>query len=333
MRSIESLIKDFHDDWTWLHEVRQYYKLDEAALGDLIAVFFADRARSGSPVQFPGWADALHGASLDEKKKLVMNVRDWTPEMSLLGTMHLEYLGREEYKKPLHTAFLAALDRYAKTRAELGILDFGAGTSSFCQLALYAGYRVHCTLADVDGETLEYADTYYSRRWPGTTKVHVIDIEGQPISKRSRVRIKYKSLLGPFDVVILADVLEHTLDPLGILIHLFTTLPPGGLLFVNYPAGIEGDWHTPEAFSLRKWCYLFLYLTCQRINQYTWRRRALAKTPVVAVFLLANRFLIQRAKAFATQYFIKHGSALAMEVAEKTRRVIYVEDLVRSVRE
>jgi len=332
MYRIERLIEDFHANWDWLREVQQYYKLDDDALGDLIAVFFSDRNRSGLPVQVPSWAEALQDHLLEEKRKSVTKARGWTPDMSLNGIMHLEYLGREEYKKALHIAFLAELDRYTKNHKEPAILDFGAGTSSFCQLALHGGYRVNCAIADVDREVLAYVDAYYSRRWPGTTKFHVIDMEGQPISKRARVRIKYDSLRGPYDIVILTDVLEHTLDPLAILIHLFLQLSAGGLIFVNYPAEIAGDWHTPEAFFLRKWCYLFLLMTCKRTNRFTWQRRSLPSIPVTTGFLLTNQFLIQRARAFATRYFIAHGSDLVAEVERKARRVVLVKDLLTSVR-
>jgi 2-polyprenyl-3-methyl-5-hydroxy-6-metoxy-1,4-benzoquinol methylase len=331
MRPKHELIADFHDDWGWLHEVQKFYNLDDEALGDLIGVFFAERNRSGLPVAVPDWTNVLQGDLLEERKKSIIAARGWAPDMSLNGTMHLEYLGRDEYKKDLHSIFLSALDAYTGTNKEPRILDFGSGTSSFCQVALYAGYHVTCVLADVDKEVLEYTDAYYARRWPGTTTVHAIEIEGRPISKRARVRVKYKALQGPYDVIILADVLEHTLDPLAILIHLFSQLTPRGLLFVNYPAEIEGDWHTPEAYFLRKWCYRFLRITCEQIDHCTWRRRPLPAAPVTAAFLVANHFLIRRARTFATRYFKEHGLEIVEEIERKARRVVRVDDLLASV--
>jgi hypothetical protein len=52
---------------------------------------------------------------------------------------------------------------------------------------------------------------------------------------------------------------------------------------------------------------------------------------VTAAFLVANHFLIRRARTFATRYFREHGLELVREIERKARRVVQVDDLLASV--
>jgi hypothetical protein len=208
------------------------------------------------------------------------------------------------------------------------MLDYGSGPSSFTELAL-AHPGLHSTLADVTPEVMDYVQTKYAR-WPGRVSTIVLPSSKARIALRNRIRVDYRCVKNQFDAFVAADSLEHTLDPLGALLHLLGHLKPGGLALINYP---EGDWHTPEANYLRRWCFALLRRTCESLGSWIWIKRTVpSEAWISGMFRVARPFLCMRSREFARTYFRQHGRELIEFIRTKDLgRNVTVEELVSSV--
>jgi SAM-dependent methyltransferase len=326
----EGEIHAYESGTGWLADVMEYAGLDLEACADLVACFFRDRAGREVPMDLAAWAAEIDDATYEEKRKAVCEARGWSSDLSLAGILHLEAIGREAYKHTLHSEWLTMLDATITPGQALRILDYGCGASSFGDLALERP-EVHCTLADVDPEVVAWLRWKYERRAPGRVTLHALELRNA-ISKRARVSVDCSSIEGRYDVIVLADILEHTLDPLEVLAHLLPRLNPGGFIFVNYPSEIEGDWHTPEAFHLRPWCFALLRLWGSRVSPCIYRVRS-GRWPKLALRLLdaARPRLLRRAQRFTRRTFRKQGEQLAAAVRERAHRKVTAEQLLASV--
>jgi SAM-dependent methyltransferase len=121
-------------------------------------------------------------------------------------------------------------------RGTLRILDVGCGS----------GYAVTRYLGETQDEVLgidlfepniEYANRNFAR-------------EG--LSFECRTAESLVSSLRTFDVIVLADVLEHLDDPAGVLAECHRLLSPGGLLLVTVPNGY-GPFEIESAIARLRW--------------------------------------------------------------------------------
>jgi SAM-dependent methyltransferase len=183
-----------------------------------------------------------------------------------------ERMAREEYKVALHREWLAALDAAIEPGRPFHVLDYGCGTSSFAALALDRP-EVRCALAEANDNLLGYLRWLTAQRGDGRIRVIALPARANGYGGAARMRVDAEVVDGMFDAIVLADVLEHTLDPLRVLAHLLGRLRAGGVALVNYPREIEGDWHTPEAFYQRRACFLLLRACCRPFGGHAWRRR------------------------------------------------------------
>ncbi|MFC1583985.1 methyltransferase domain-containing protein [Fibrobacterota bacterium] len=342
-----SFIQAFKSDTSWLGRVQEYFQVDDALLANIIACFFADRPRTGLPVRLPEWADELKGAALLEKQAEVIKQHGFDTDMSILGVMHLEYIIREDYRDEDYEQFFNTLETLMHKTPEPHILDFGSGMSGFGQLAL-AAYPVTCTFADVDPETLNYLQCICDSKWPGRAETQALPVLGNPVAKRHRVRINPQAVTGAFDVIIAADVLEHMLDPLTALIHLYDSLNRPGFFYVVYPDTIEGDWHTPEAHFLRPRCLSFLTRTCLHQSIPVWVKggssgqslkhllrgvvKRTVRAPLTRIeYKIAAPYWVRKSRRFARKYFTEHGDELLDTVRNKAKRVVRLEELLASI--
>lgn len=328
---IERQIEAYHTDSTWMSGVMQYLGMDEEEFADLIGCFFRERPLEGAAVALPKWAEALDGEAFERKRDEICRERSWTADMPVLGIVHLEYIARENYKLELHHEWLEVLEGAIRPGEVFRILDYGCGASSFSDLAL-ARPEVSCTVADADPGVVDYLAWKYERRARGRVTTQALASPDTRVSSRARVKVDFRSIAGDYDAIVLADVLEHTLDPLAVLLHMIEKLNRHGLLFVNYPREIEGDWHTPEAYSLWPWCQGLLRGACERIGRWTWRRRSGSRPEAVSRALaVLHPLLRRRARRFARKHFREHGEELVEVIRIRAQRRITVEELIRSV--
>jgi SAM-dependent methyltransferase len=324
------IIRPLLEDKRWLLRTQRYSGMDEEAFSDLLGAFFADRSFEGAPIQPPRWAKDLEGSALLRKQNEIIERYGWDRDMSLLGIVHLEDQAWGRGKEVLLLPFMEALRNTIQRNPSPHILDLGCGMSSFGQMALEHSDAT-CVFADLDPETLNYLQRICEERWPG--RAQTLPLVGASLCKRTRARIDYRQLRGPFDVIIASDVLEHTLDTLSILVELYEQLSEGGFFFVNYPHYMEGDWHTPEAFYLYPWCMRFLFRTCVYERDFVWRKE-FTSTRIRLIHLaakLATPVFEARARAFARRYFREHGAEIVKVVAERSHRHITVDGLLESV--
>ncbi|MGD9201954.1 MAG: methyltransferase domain-containing protein [Chitinispirillia bacterium] len=334
MKWINETVTKFQNDTSWPGDVQEYFGMNGTDFGDLVSCFFYQNLTTlSSYIKIPEWASAFKGQELERKINEVISVHGWNSYMPVLGVAHLEIIARSYYKITLHKTFLKSLEMYiCKSSKDVHMLDFGCGSSSFTQLAIKQ-YNLTCSLADIDREVLKYVNWLFNTKRKKNVTIHELkDTIYTPLSKHSRVKIDCSSLKGPYDIIIFADVLEHTLNPLAVLLHFLTYIKVNGFFLVNYPKYIEGDWHTPEAFFLRKWCLLLLLLTCRRKDKIIWHKR---NNPfiflIIAAFKFINPLLQFYAKRFSVRYFKKNGAELVNQVKEKAKREITVTDLLSSV--
>ncbi len=242
-----------------------------------------------------------------------------------------ERMAREEYKLALHRDWLAVLAAAVRPGIPFQLLDYGCGASSFASLAL-DWPEVHCTLAEASEVMLPYLRWRSERRGDGRTRVVALSAQRSRYSGSARLRVDASGVAGGFDAIVLADVLEHTLDPLRVLIHLLARLRPGGLAFVNYPSDVDGDWHTPEAYFQRRACFLLLRSGCRYAGGHAWRRR-MEPLPWAALALArcAEPWLRRASKRFARRVFRQRGASLVARIRELSGRELSVAELLADV--
>lgn len=103
------------------------------------------------------------------------------------------------------------------------VLDVGCSAGHVSAVLVEAGNEVIGVEVDAD-------DAELARRQIGT--VHVLDLEHQRASDVED---------GPFDVVLIADVLEHLRDPLPTLRDLASLVAPDGDIIASVPNGVHAD--------------------------------------------------------------------------------------------
>ena len=123
-----------------------------------------------------------------------------------------EYVSQMSARVRTFARTLRHIERLAGGRGRL--LDVGTAAGAFLKAATDAGWDA--TGIEPNGWLAEWGRKRYG------VSIHVGSIED--------VR-----LAGPFDVVTLWDVIEHTPDPTHVLERVNALLRPDGLLVVNYP--------------------------------------------------------------------------------------------------
>jgi SAM-dependent methyltransferase len=179
---------------------------------------------------------------------------------------------------------------------------------------------------------LPYLRWRSERRADGRTRIIALSARRSRYDGSARLRVDARGVAGRFDAIVLADVLEHTLDPLRVLIHLLARLRPGGIAFVNYPSEVDGDWHTPEAYFQRRACFLLLRTGCRFVGGHTWRRRS-DPLPAAALALArcAEPSLRRASRRFASKVFRQRGESLVARIRELSGRELSVGDLLADV--
>jgi hypothetical protein len=319
----------FERDLSWLAGVRAYAGMDEATFADYLGCFFHERLAHARQ-WLPAWALELDAPAHAEKRRALTTSHGWQDGEPLQEVVHLELIAHEPRRRAVHEEWLAALDPFVSAGAACEMLDYGSGASSFAELALeHEGVRA--TLADVLPECVDYYRAKYARLGDRVSAV-TLPVTRSGTGPRHRVAVDHRRVTGRFHAVVVTDVLEHTLDPLAVLLHLLGSLRPGGIVVVKFPLGIEGDWHTPEAYYLRRWCFALLEATCDRLSDAVWRKRSgRAQELARRTLQVAAPLLRSRARAFARRYFREHGDELVASLRARGRPVT-TESLLASVR-
>jgi SAM-dependent methyltransferase len=140
-----------------------------------------------------------------------------------------EYVSQMGARVRTFARTLTHIERLAGGRGRL--LDIGTAAGAFLKAATDAGWDA--TGIEPNGWLAEWGREQYG------VCIHVGSIDDV-------------LLAGSFDVVTLWDVIEHTPDPMHVLVRVNGLLRPGGLLVVNYPD--IGSW-IARALG-RRWPFL-----------------------------------------------------------------------------
>jgi 2-polyprenyl-3-methyl-5-hydroxy-6-metoxy-1,4-benzoquinol methylase len=137
------------------------------------------------------------------------------------------------------------------------ILDVGCGAGDNARQL-----KIRAPKIDIVGVTLSKAEAEMARAH--CSSVHLFDLN----------RVDIRDVGEPFDAILLSHVLEHLLDPVGVLRKLLPLLRPGGHVIIAVPNVLE--WRTRAAFMLGKFDYadhgildrthakFYTYLTAER---------------------------------------------------------------------
>jgi SAM-dependent methyltransferase len=140
-----------------------------------------------------------------------------------------EYVSQMAARVRTFARTLTHIERLAGGRGRL--LDIGTAAGAFLKAATDAGWDA--AGIEPNGWLADWGRKQYG------VCIHVGSMDDVPLE-------------GPFDVITLWDVIEHTPDPLQVLGRVNTLLRPDGLLVVNYPD--IGSW-IARALG-RRWPFL-----------------------------------------------------------------------------
>ena len=126
-----------------------------------------------------------------------------------------------------------AVDPAAENNPHAAQLRLVGGGQRVLEVGCWSGYVTEHLVAagntvvgvEIDAEAAERARRFAER-------VHVVDIDVTPLTS---------VVTGPFDVVLMGDVLEHLRDPLATLRDAATLLGPGGRVVISVPHVAHAD--------------------------------------------------------------------------------------------
>ncbi len=153
------------------------------------------------------------------------------------------YLSKYDYaykKKILSLFHIVSVSAALKDN----ILDYGCGAGVLAHYLSAKGYR-SVDVADIKSRTLDFVTKSFSGCLQNIIAINQID-------ELNLGTDRYK-------VILIIDVLEHTVEPLKIIKKLWTALEIGGILVINFPK--ETDFslsHIPQAQAERPAVFEFL---------------------------------------------------------------------------
>lgn len=322
------IVDAYHNDYKWLNTLQGFIKFDDKMFGEFFACRFRDSCFSTN-VCLPAWASASE-EEYNNKCEHFSKLYGWDRYYLYHNLFHLSIMARDEYKRDLHRQWLESLQAAISPGTEFLILDYGSGTDSFGELAMiFPDARV--IAADIDTTIIDFIKYRSDRCYSGRVEVLQLKRMRPPLCDLAREHIDFRSVKGNFDAIVLADVLEHMLDPFAALIYLYGLLRPGGIILVNYPHNIEGDWHTPESYYLHKWCMKLLSMGGRRLSENLWiKDRPVRSRFILITFLMIQPLLQWRARKFALNYIRLNGNTL-IEQVKLSGRDLTIESLLASV--
>ena len=117
--------------------------------------------------------------------------------------------------------YLDQIEAYANAHGNLvqggSLLEIGCGTGNLLLAAKRRGHKVA-------GVEVSESAVRAANEKLGDDCVHCGEIQDAPLPPQR------------FDICVLADVIEHTRDPVACLEHVYRLLKPGGILFVAVPS-------------------------------------------------------------------------------------------------
>lgn len=158
--------------------------------------------------------------SLEEMRELYSNPRYFnTDNISQYG--YSEYLRNKHLVVNLCSQRLDEIEHF--TRRETGhLLDVGCATGTLLEMSRLRGWQV--SGVDLSAFATRIARDYYA-----------LDVKTGELAEAS-----YPA--DYFDVLVMDDLIEHVLDPTGLVLEASRILKPGGLLTLNTP-NRAGLWH------------------------------------------------------------------------------------------
>lgn len=290
---------------SWIEDFATFFKVETTDVKTIFEVFLGDRANSWSHPfgELSPWVQHWESETSMEIRNEIKSERGWN-----WNNVGAKILQNEIYRRTCGAAsqFQHLKGEVLKYKQRVGrdihLLDYGCGTSNFIDHIVNES-GIYFDIWETDPIAVEYCKHKY-RNIPNVTSCNLIPSPNRYSGDACRVPTLPVHFNTSYDVVYTMDVLEHTLDPLSILISLVDSIRPDGLLCFNYPDNIEGDWHTPEANYMRPFCLLYVNLlfTQQDVLVFTksCKRRAEQMTKYAAK--LFNAVVMPSMKKKAEQY-------------------------------
>ncbi len=270
-------------DWTeipWIREYAGHFNLAVQDVKPVFEVFFGDRAEDWEHPfgALSEWTRHWYGEEAISARQAIIQEHGWTWESVGAKVLQNEIYRRDpgDVKTQLELRGVVAKHAHQLGRP-VDLLDYGCGTGNFIEY-LREIPRLRCELWEIDPVLVDYC----AAKFKALPQVHCkrIPTRSAWTGEPCRVETQLVEFGRSFDVIHVMDVIEHTLDPLAILMNLSRHLNPNGLLLFNYPDYIEGDWHTPEANILRPFCLLYVNLMYTQEHAFVYRKTGSMRTEI-----------------------------------------------------
>ena len=262
-------------DLPWVNSFASFFKISAVDVKLVYEVFLGDRVNSWTHPfgDIAEWVNRWNDEESVAKREQIKKERGWDWNSIGAKILQNEIYRRtpgavSEYQqlRNIISGYRQRLDR------DICLLDYGCGTSNLVDNIISLP-GVSYVLFETDPVVVDYC-AYKYRNNHNVLSCNLIPSPQVFSGDACRVPTLAIEFEKSFDVIYSMDVLEHTLDPLSILMNLVKHLNNGGLLIFNYPDNIEGDWHTPEANYLRPFCLFYINLLFTQEGPLVYRKTA-----------------------------------------------------------
>jgi SAM-dependent methyltransferase len=296
------------DDWKnlpWIKDFADFFKISAEDVKLVYEVFIGDRVNSW-PHPFGEIAEWVYDWNSERTQTIRHKIKEekrWNWDNVGAKILQNEIYRRVPTVLNEYNQFKKVISDYQQQKnKDILILDYGCGTSNVVEHVVDIP-NTYYDLKDTDPVVVEYCRHKF-RNNSTVLSCELIPSLNKYTGDACRVPTLPVIYNRFYDIIYTMDVLEHTLDPLTILVGMVNHLKEGGLLLFNYPDNIEGDWHTPEANYLRPFClfYINLLLTQEGVVVF---RKTCSKQVEKKVNILAKLFSVV-SKPFIKKYAIEY---------------------------
>ncbi|MDD5557497.1 MAG: class I SAM-dependent methyltransferase [bacterium] len=263
-------------DWEhtpWIRDFAEHFNIPIGDVKRVYEVFLGNTARVW-PHPFGELADWVNDWDSAESRRIrnaVAREKGWSWNAVGAKILHNEIYRRTPEIRGLFDELRHIIIDYRREAGNgIDILDYGCGSANFVEHLLDLP-DIRFRLMDVDPVVVSYC-AFKFRAHAGRVRCERIPSRIPLEGDQTRIPTLPGAIEGKYNVIFMMDVLEHTLDPLSVVIRATRALPPRGLFIFNFPDYIEGTWHTPEAHYLRPFCLEIVKFLFTPIHRMVFRK-------------------------------------------------------------
>ncbi len=302
-------VEDYKDN-KWVKDFAGFFGLTVEDVKLVYQVFLGNRVKDWPHPfgELEPWIDTFDAPETKSLRDEIVREKGWNWDRVGVNVLQNEIYrripqiqGSYRHLKDVIQAF-----KEKSVPGRLSFLDYGCGTANLVEHLLEIP-EIDFTLTDINPILVDYC-RHKLKDHAGRVRCELIPTKEQVTGDRCRVRTRRRTVFGRYDVIHVMDVLEHTLNPLVLLIQMIRSLKPNGLLIFIFPDDIEGDWHTPEANFLRAYCLGLVARLFTQKDDLVWQKSGdpRLERKLLCRATLHDWLAYPKAKRFAKRYFRDH---------------------------